>query len=56
MISSDWQSQIFEKKKKKKKKKKFVSLEQCLITSGGKTHIKIGGPNLDQIAQNWAQN
>ena len=52
MISSDWQSQIFEEKKKKK----FVSLEQCLITSGGKTHIKIGGPNLGQIAQNWAQN
>ena len=35
MISSDWQSQISEKKKKKK---------------------KIGGLNLGQMGQNWAQN
>ena len=56
MISSDWQSQIFEKKKQTYKKTPFKSLvffeisysdslQHCVTHSGGKAHEKTWGPN-----------
>ena len=32
------------------------NLEQCLMTSGGKTHKNIGSPHFDQMAQKRAKN
>ena len=54
MISSDWQSQIFEKKKQTYKKTPFKSLvffeisysdslQHCVTHSGGKAHEKTWG-------------